>query len=114
MLSATVSRVGLRAPISVNQPIAILALKLETKSAGLRLVGANESFDVTTRTEPPFPRPASTRPEHQATGRHYPGEWARQYELYLDKEPRRIVLYAALFGAFVVGVVISAVVRFGS
>lgn len=67
----------------------------------------------TTKTRPPFPRPGSTRPAHQVTGRHYPGEWARQFELYLDKEPRRIVLYGALFGAFVVAIVISAIVSFG-
>nr|PZN72353.1 MAG: hypothetical protein DIU57_20610 [Pseudomonadota bacterium] len=68
---------------------------------------------MTTRTEPPFPRPASTRPEHQATGRHYPGEWARRFELYLDMGSRRALLYGLLFGAFVIVVVISAVVRFG-
>jgi len=68
----------------------------------------------TTNTKYPFPRPTSTRPEHQATGRHYPGEWARQFELYLDKVPRRIVLFAALFGAFVIGMVIFAIVGFGS
>lgn len=61
-----------------------------------------------------FPPPPSPQPEHQVTGRHYPGEWARQFELYLDKEPRRIVLYGALFAAFVIAVVISTIVRFGA
>jgi hypothetical protein len=49
--------------------------------------------------------------EHEVTGRHYPGEWARRIELYLDEEPRRIALYGGLFGLFVLGVVLSLVVR---
>lgn len=50
---------------------------------------------------------SSPRPEHQVTGRGYPAEWARQIELYLDKEPRRLLFYGGLFGAFVLIVVIS-------
>jgi hypothetical protein len=50
---------------------------------------------------------SSQRPEHQVTGRDYPGGWARQFELYLDEEPRRLVFYGILFGAFVLVVVIS-------
>jgi len=36
---------------------------------------------TTTKTER-----SSPRPEHQVTGRDYPGEWARRIELYLDEE----------------------------
>jgi hypothetical protein len=53
---------------------------------------------------------SSQRPEHQVTGRDYPGEWARQMELYLDEEPRRLVFYGGLFGAFVLVVVISLII----
>ena len=56
---------------------------------------------TTTKTEC-----SSTRPEHQVTGRDYPGEWARRIELWLDKEPRRLVLYGGLFWAFVLVLVI--------
>ena len=56
---------------------------------------------TTTKTER-----SSPRPEHQVTGRDYPGEWARRIELYLDEEPRRLVFYGGLFGAFVLVLVI--------
>lgn len=49
---------------------------------------------------------SSQRPEHQVTGRHYPGEWAREVELYLDEGPRRLVFYGGLVVAFVLVVVI--------
>jgi len=68
----------------------------------------------TTDTKHLFPRPQSTRPEHQATGRHYPGEWAHRFELYLDQEPRRAAFFGTLFAVFVLTMVISAVVRFSS
>lgn len=61
---------------------------------------------ATTKTERPAPRP-----EHQVTGRDYPGEWARQIELYLDEEQRRLVFYGGLFGAFVLCVVTAVVIR---
>ncbi len=61
---------------------------------------------ATTNTERPAPRP-----EHQVTGRDYPGEWARQIELYLDEEQRRLLFYGGLFGAFVLGVVITVTIR---
>jgi hypothetical protein len=60
---------------------------------------------ATTKTER-----SSPQPEHQVTGRRYPGEWARQIELYLDKEPRRLVFYGGLFGVFVLAVVISLII----
>ncbi len=69
---------------------------------------------ATARPKGSSSRPSSPRPEHQVTGRDYPAEWARRFELYLDKGPRRLVLYGALFGAFVIVVVISAIMRFGS
>jgi hypothetical protein len=50
-----------------------------------------------------------TRPEHQVTGRDYPGEWARQIELYLDKEPRRLVFFGGLFCGFVLLFIIASV-----
>ncbi len=53
---------------------------------------------------------SSPRPEHQVTGRDYPTEWARQIELYLDEEPRRLMFYGGLFGAFVLVLVISLIV----
>jgi hypothetical protein len=53
---------------------------------------------------------SSPQPENQVTGRDYPGEWARKIELYLDKEPRRIVLYGGLFGVFVLAVMISLII----
>ena len=56
---------------------------------------------TTTKTES-----SSTRPEHQVTGRDYPGEWARRIELYLDEEPRRLVFYGGLFWLFVLVLVI--------
>jgi len=56
---------------------------------------------TTTKTER-----SSMRPEHQVTGRDYPGEWARRIELYLDEEQRRLVLYGGLFWAFVLVLVI--------
>jgi hypothetical protein len=57
---------------------------------------------TTTKTE--------LRPEHQVTGRDYPGEWARQIEISLDQEQRRLALYGGLFGAFVLAVVIVAII----
>ena len=45
------------------------------------------------------------RPRHQVTGEDYPGEWARRIELYLDEESRRTVLFAGLFGGFVLCIV---------
>jgi hypothetical protein len=48
----------------------------------------------------------SSRPEHQVTGRDYPGEWARKIELYLDEEQRRFKLFAGVFGAFVLCIVV--------
>jgi hypothetical protein len=53
----------------------------------------------------------ASRPEHQVTGRDYPGEWARQIELYLDEEQRRLLFYGGLFGAFVLCVVITVTIR---
>ncbi|HEX7073699.1 MAG TPA: hypothetical protein VF226_06615 [Hyphomicrobiaceae bacterium] len=68
----------------------------------------------TEKARHPFPRPPSPQPEHQATGRDYPAEWARRFELYLDKAPRRAVFYGVLFAAFVIAVVISTIVKFGA
>jgi hypothetical protein len=53
---------------------------------------------------------ASQRPEHQVTGRDYPGEWARQIELWLDEEPRRVLFYGGLFATFVLAIVIVMLV----
>ena len=61
---------------------------------------------ATTKTERTAPRP-----EHQVSGRDYPGEWARQIECYLDEEQRRLRFYGGLFGAFVLGVVLTLAVR---
>lgn len=54
---------------------------------------------------------SSSQPEHEAAGRDYPGEWARQIELNLDKEPRRLVFYGGLFGVFVFVMVISLIIK---
>jgi hypothetical protein len=53
----------------------------------------------------------SSQPEHHVAGRDYPGEWARQIELSLDKEPRRLVFYGGLFGVFVFAMVISLIIK---
>lgn len=53
---------------------------------------------------------SSTKPRHHVTGSDYPGEWARQVELALDKEQRRVFLYGGLFVAFVVAVVAAAAI----
>ena len=50
---------------------------------------------------------STTCPRHRLTGEDYPGEWARQIELYLDKDHRRAVFYGGLFGTFVLAVVIA-------
>lgn len=50
-----------------------------------------------------------TRPEHHVTGRDYPGEWARRIELFLDEEPRRLLLYGGSFVLFVLGIVIALI-----
>jgi hypothetical protein len=55
-------------------------------------------------------RPA-VPPDHQVTGRDYPGEWARRIECYLDEGPRRLAFYGGLFGAFVLVLVSFLVVR---
>ncbi len=60
---------------------------------------------TTTKTEH-----ASARPEHQVTGRDYPGEWARRIELYLDEEQRRLLFYGGIFWAFVLLLVICLVI----
>jgi len=57
------------------------------------------------RTESP-----ALRPSHQVSGKDYPGEWARQIELSLDEEGRRALFYGGLFCAFVLAVVIAAVI----
>jgi hypothetical protein len=49
-------------------------------------------------------------PSHQVSGRDYPGEWARDVELTLDKEQRRLTFYGWLFGVFVLAVVIVAII----
>ena len=53
---------------------------------------------------------SALRPSHQVSGKDYPGEWARQIELGLDQEGRRALFYGGLFGAFVLAVVIAAVI----
>ncbi len=44
----------------------------------------------------------AAQPDHQVTGRDYPGEWARRIECHLDEGLRRPALYGGLFAAFVV------------
>jgi hypothetical protein len=53
---------------------------------------------------------SSERPRHQLTGEDYPGEWARQIELYLDEEQRRLMFYGGAFWAFVLLLVICLVI----
>jgi hypothetical protein len=53
---------------------------------------------------------STARPSHQVSGRDYPGEWARQVELNLDREQRRLTVYGGLFAAFVLAVVVVAVI----
>jgi hypothetical protein len=53
---------------------------------------------------------STSLPSHRVSGRDYPGEWARNIELDLDREQRRLVLYGGLFGVFVLAVVIVAVI----
>jgi hypothetical protein len=65
-----------------------------------------EASMATTKIERP-----PERPRHQVTGDDYPAEWARQIELYLDQEPRRLVFFGGLFGAFVLIVLATAIVR---
>jgi len=55
-------------------------------------------------------KPSSATPRHQISGEDYPGEWVRQVELTLDKEERRLFFYGGLFGAFVLAIVIAALV----
>jgi len=55
-------------------------------------------------------KPSSAMPRHQVSGEDYPGEWVRQVELTLDKEQRRLFFYGGLFGAFVLVIVIAALV----
>ncbi|HUU24686.1 MAG TPA: hypothetical protein VMW68_03870 [Methyloceanibacter sp.] len=55
-------------------------------------------------------RPISATPRHQVSGDDYPGEWARQVELTLDQEQRRLFFYGGLFGAFVLAIVIAALI----
>lgn len=55
-------------------------------------------------------RPRSTTPRHHFTGEDYPGAWARQIELALDKEERRLFLYGGVFGTFVLAMVIIALI----
>jgi hypothetical protein len=55
-------------------------------------------------------QPSSSKPRHQVTGKDYPSEWARQVELALDQEQRRLYLYGGLFCAFVLAVVIAAMI----
>jgi len=55
-------------------------------------------------------RPSSTTPRHHFSGEDYPGAWARQIELTLDKEERRLFFYGGLFGAFVLAIVIAALI----
>jgi len=50
------------------------------------------------------------RPSHQVSAEDYPGKWARQVELALDEEGRRVFFYGGLFCAFVVAVVIAAAI----
>lgn len=52
-----------------------------------------------------------SRPRHQVTGEDYPGEWARKIEVYLDEEQRRLMLFAGVFGAFVLCVVVVLLIR---
>jgi len=40
------------------------------------------------------------------SGRDYPGDWAREIELALDKDHRRLLFFGGLFGGFVLIVVI--------
>jgi len=53
---------------------------------------------------------SASLPSHQVSGRDYPGEWARNIELNLDQEQRRITFYGWLFGLFVLAVVIVAII----
>jgi hypothetical protein len=53
---------------------------------------------------------SALQPSHQVSSKDYPGEWARQIELGLDQEGRRALFYGGLFCAFVVAMVIAAVV----
>lgn len=53
---------------------------------------------------------SALRSSHQVSGKDYPGEWARRIELGLDKEGRRALFYGGLFGAFVLAVVIAALI----
>jgi len=53
---------------------------------------------------------STSLPSHQVSGRDYPGEWARDVELSLDKEQRRLTFYGWLFGVFVLAVVIVAII----
>ena len=53
---------------------------------------------------------SALQPRHQVSVEDYPGEWARQIELGLDQEGRRALFYGGLFCAFVLAMVIAAVI----
>jgi hypothetical protein len=52
----------------------------------------------------------SSEPLHHVSARDYPGEWARQIELYLDRDHHRLVFFGGLFGGFVLLVVVALLV----
>ena len=52
----------------------------------------------------------SSEPSHHVSARDYPGEWARQIELFLDRDHHRLVFFGGLFGGFVLLVVIALLV----
>ena len=53
---------------------------------------------------------ASQEASHEGSARDYPGEWARQIELFLDRDHRRLLFFGGLFGAFVLAVVIALLI----
>ncbi len=57
---------------------------------------------------------SSRVPEHQVTGRDYPGEWAHKIELYMDEEQRRLLFYGGIFWAFVLLLVICLFIAVAS
>jgi hypothetical protein len=56
----------------------------------------------------------SSEPLHHVSARDYPGEWARQIELYLDRDHHRLVFFGGLFGGFVVVALLVGVIIDGS
>jgi hypothetical protein len=53
---------------------------------------------------------SALKSRHQVSGEDYPGEWARQFELFLDQDGRRALFYGGFFVVFVLAMVCAAAI----